>query len=52
MAGRLRTARIEAAVSPDAVTSFTYTRRSTFEVLVPADRLEEARRVAAAFLDS
>jgi len=52
MAGRLRTAGIDAAVSPDDFTSFTYTRRSTFDVLVPADRLEEARRVAAAFLDA
>ena len=54
MAGRLRTLGIEAAVSPDnyaAVSRYAevFGRRS-FDVLVPADRLEEARRVAAAFL--
>jgi hypothetical protein len=57
MAGRLRTARIEAAVSPDNY--FAFGRHisfapvpglRTFDVRVPTDQLKEARRVAAAFL--
>ena len=52
MAGRLRTARIEAAVSPDIRVAFSLPRRSTYDVIVPTDRLEEARRVAMAFLDT
>jgi hypothetical protein len=50
MAGRLRTARIDAAVSPDNYVRLPYGTRTSFDVLVPADRLEEARRVAATFL--
>jgi hypothetical protein len=50
MAGRIRTAGIEAAVSPDVIASFSIHRRSGFDVIVPTDRLEDARRVAAAFL--
>jgi hypothetical protein len=59
MAGRLRTAGIEAAVSPDnysasalgshiSLPTGAFARR--FEVLVPTDQLKEARRVATAFL--
>jgi hypothetical protein len=50
MAGRLRTARIDAAVSPDNYVRLPYGTRTSFDVLVPADRLKEARRVAGAFL--
>jgi len=52
MAGRLRTARIDAAVSPDNYARLPYGTRTSFDVLVPTDRLEEARRVAATFLEA
>jgi hypothetical protein len=50
MAGRLRTAGIDAAVSPDYYVRLHYGTRTSFDVLVPADRLTDARRVVAAFL--
>jgi hypothetical protein len=50
MAGRLRTVGIDAAVSPDYYVPLPVGTRGSFDVLVPSDRMEDARRVARAFL--
>ena len=47
--GRLRADGIDASVSPDDFTAYTYTPRKLFDVVVPEDELEEARRIAAEF---
>lgn len=45
--GRLRADGIDAAVSPDDFTAYTYTPRKLFDVVVPQNEVEEARRIAA-----
>jgi hypothetical protein len=47
LAGRLRADGIEASVSPDSYTRYTYTPRQAFDVVVRKDRAEEARRIIA-----
>jgi len=47
--GRLRADGIDASVSPDDFTAYTYTPRKLFEVVVPEGDLAEARRIAAEF---
>ena len=47
MAGRLRSEGIAAVVSPNDYTSYTYTPRRTFDVVVRNDQAAEATRIVA-----
>lgn len=49
LAGRLRADGIPAVVYPDDYSAFLYWRRRSFDVIVQADRLDEARQVAARY---